>query len=263
MCKTYRKVSRGQVWFLVDPKADDYDGSIQGKNRPVVVVSNNTCNENSPIIHIVPLTTATKNHLPTHVHFNDGKFDQTALCEQLRPVKESLFYDKSYYKYTLSDDVMQKVDEAIAIQLGLSLVMPNAERFWKSVEQVIRFKVKEAIQTTKVSAIDISKVSCLLTKAVDDELKQEKPKSEGFVMISNDKIENMSFETKSQFISHIAEPEKIKRKPNVWTNETKKDFVDTYYKYGPQAAADKYGVKLGSAYRLKWNFEKELKNGTT
>lgn len=288
MCKTYRKVSRGQVWYLVDPKSDNYDGSIQGKNRPVIIVSNDNCNQNSPVIHVVPLTTQAKNNLPTHVHFNDGKFEQIALCEQVRPVKESLFYDKSYYKYTLSDEVMHKIEEALATQFGLSLVMPNSERFWKSVEQMIRLKVKESIRDAKVSAIDISKISCLVTKTIDSEVKiatdsemdamkaieqdidvpSDYPKlnlveqfTEGFVMLSNDDIENMSTETKSRLIAPISKEKK--QKLNVWTYETKKDFVDTYYKHGPRAAADKYNVKIGSAYRLRWQFEKEIKDATT
>lgn len=257
MCKQYRKISRGQVWFLVDPKADDYDGSIQGKNRPVVIVSNNSCNQSSPVIHAVPLTTQTKNNLPTHVHFNDGKFDQIILCEQCRPVKESLFYDKSYYKYTLSEDTMQRVDEALATQFGLSLVMPNSERFWKSVEQMIRLKVKEAVNAAKVSAIDIGKLSTLLSVAVDDEIEKESI-TEGFVMLNKEECESI----KKEQTNLVAKIDTIKTK-NIWTTETKKDFCDTYYKYGPQAAADKYDIKLGSAYRLKWNFKKELKDGTT
>lgn len=236
MCKTHRRISRGQVWYLVDTNSSNYDSSIQGKNRPVLIVSNDLCNQNSPVIHIVPFTTQPKSHLPTHVTFNDGKFDQTILCEQLRLVKESLFYDQSYYKYTLSDDIMQKVDEALAVQLGLSLIMPNSERFWKSVEQVIRLKVKDAMNDVRVSAIDISKISCLVTNAIDSQIGES-------VQIAQN-VEN-------------------KRAKNNWDEQSKREFCDTYYKHGPQAAADKYGVKLGSAYRLKWNFEKELKDGTT
>lgn len=253
MCKTYRKISRGQVWFLVDPKAQDYDGSIQGKNRPVLIVSNNYCNQNSPVIHAVPLTTQVKNNLPTHVYCNDGKFDQIILCEQVRPVKESLFYDKSYYKYTLSEDLMQRVDEALAIHFGLSLVMPNAERFWKSVEQMVRIKVREAIDSAKVSAVDISKISCLIQNACDEEIDRAIEKQ--IVVPDNPPKSNLA----EQFSLTMSRKDLPKNK---WTIDMKKDFVDTYYKYGPQAAADKYNVKLGSAYRLKWNFEKELKDGT-
>lgn len=255
MCKSFRKISRGQVWFLVDPNSNYYDGSIQGKNRPVLVVSNNSCNENSPVIHVVPLTSAVKNNLPTHVHFNDGKLDQIILCEQVRLVKESLFYDKSYYKYTLSDDLMQKVDEALAVQFGLSLIMPNSERFWKSIEQIIRLKVKEAIKYCKIDNADIGKLSTMITIAMDDEIKKVEKieRKEGFTL---DVPKDVKVE---QFVAKFDTKDLPKNK---WTNEAKKDFVDTYYKYGPQKAAEKYNIKISSAYRLRWNFEKELKNGT-
>ena len=255
MCKTHRRISRGQVWYLVDPNSSNYDSSIQGKNRPVLIVSNDLCNQNSPVIHIVPFTTQPKSHLPTHVTFNDGKFDQTILCEQLRLVKESLFYDQSYYKYTLSDDIMQKVDEALVVQLGLSLIMPNSERFWKSVEQVIRLKVKDAMNDVRVSAIDISKISCLVTNAIDNQIGEPEP-----CVIP---LENFTQPPAPDVSVQMAQNIESKRAKNNWDEQSKRDFCDTYYKYGPQAAADKYGVKLGSAYRLKWNFEKELKDGTT
>lgn len=240
------KVRRGQVWFLVDPKAE-YDGSILGKNRPVLVVSNNYCNENSPVIHVVPITTANKSPLPTHVHFNDGKFEQTILCEQLKPVKESLFYDKTYYKYSLSDDVMQQVDEAIAVQLGLSLVMPNSERFWKSVEQMIRLKVKEAVRCARVEALDIGKISCLITRAADECVNEPEVPA-----------------TPAPTIAITApEPPVVRRSKNRWTLEDKRRFVRMYDEKGPQAAAQEFNIKLGSAYRLKWQFEKEEHDGKT
>ena len=247
MCKPISKVRRGQVWFLVDPKCDYYDGSIQGKNRPVLIVSNNSCNENSPVVHVIPITTANKSQMPTHVAFNDGKFEQTILCEQLRPVKESLFYDRSYYKYSLSDDTMQMVDEAIANQLGLSIVMRNSERFWKSVEQMIRYKVKDAIRCSKVEALDISKVSCLLTKCVDESINEAKPETK-----PEPKLKPTTQEPVKDFVP-------IKKSKNKWTAKDKQEFINTYCKDGPQAAADKFNVKLGSAYRLKWQFEKESK----
>lgn len=237
------KVRRGQVWFLVDPKAE-YDGSILGKNRPVVVVSNNCCNENSPVIHVVPITTANKQPLPTHVHFNDGKFEQTILCEQLKPVKESLFYDKTYYKYSLSDDVMQQVDEAIAVQLGLSLVMPNSEHFWKSVEQMIRLKVKEAVRCAKVEALDISKISCLITKAADECVNE----STSTIPIAST-------------IETVMEAPIVKKSKNKWTLADKQKFIHIYDEKGAQAAAQEFNLKLGSAYRLKWQFEKEEHDG--
>lgn len=262
MCKHYRKVSRGQVWFLVDPDlpAVHYRDSVQGKNRPWLVVSNDVCNQTSPIYTVVPFTTAVKNNMPVHVSFQDGDKTQTILCEQIRTVPERLFFNSgSYYKYTLSDDLMRQVDEALSVQLSLSLLMPNSERFWKSVEQMIRLKVKEAIKCAKVDNIDIGKIATMLTVSVDDEL--DKIASKEIIVPENPPEAHMT--EKFKMIQSTETIPKSKSSKNIWTTESKKDFCDTYYKYGAQAAADKYNIKLGSAYRLKWSFEKELKDGTT
>lgn len=264
MCKPYRKVSRGQVWFLVDQDvpAVHYKDSIQGKNRPWLIVSNDTCNQSSTIYTVVPLTTACKSNLPVHVQYNDNDKLQTVLCEQLRSVPERLFFNSgSYYKYTLSDEIMRQVDEALSVQLGLSLLMPNSERFWSSVEQMIRIKVKESIKSAKVESIDISKISTMLLNSVDTEIKiaedEDMKAIEQPIVIPNDAPKSNLAE---QFVAKLEAP---KRKLNTWTAEMKKDFCDVYYKHGPQAAANKYNVKLGSAYRLKWNFEKELQKDAT
>ena len=249
MSKTYRKISRGQVWYLVDKDAPTtYDGSIQGKNRPVLVVSNNPCNQFSPVIHVVPLTTQVKTPMPTHVHFNDGKYDQIILCEQTRLVHEKLFYDNSYYKYTLSDDIMQKVDEALAIQFGLSLVFPNSEKFWKSVESMIRIKVKAQINELTVDAMDISKLSTMLTIACDDEIAKLKP-------IEKPQLEVLP---KSE---EVVQP--IGKRRNKWTFEQKKEFVDDYYKHGTDWCAKKYGLCAKSVWLTNSRFKKEIENAQT
>lgn len=232
MNKQFRTVSRGQVWYLVDPNSKDYDGSIQGKDRPVLVVSNDVCNLNSPVVHVCPITSKPKTNLPTHVTFFD-KFQQTILCEQCRPVKETLFHENSYYKYSLSEDIMELVNVSLMIQFGLN-VMPNSDKFWKSVEQIIRSKVKESIDVamTMRTQPDLDRI----TTVVDDTLREVK----------------------------IEIPQgKTTHSPRKWTPEEKKEFVEYCYKHGYESAASHYNMKLGSIYTTKWRFEKELYNETT
>ena len=68
------------------------DGFVQGGNRPVIVVSNNTANKHSPVIEIIPLTSKCKSlHLPVHpIIKTDEKngllCDSVALAEQVRTV---------------------------------------------------------------------------------------------------------------------------------------------------------------------------------
>lgn len=253
--KTIRKCSRGQVWFLVDPYLPrEYDGSVQGKNRPWLIVSNDSCNQASTILTAVPLTTQAKNQLPVHVTFNDGKQSQTILCEQIRTISESLLYNNgSYYKYTLSPDIMQEVDNALAIQLNITLSFPNAERFWKSLESLIRTKVLRAVDETKVSAVDISKLSCLIDKNVEELVKSvTAPEPEP--------VPEPEPEPAPMPAPHIV-TEKKKREYRKWSDDEKKEFIDKYYKQGCDATAKEYGMSRQSAMKNYCRFNKEVKDG--
>ena len=251
--KTIRKCSRGQVWFLVDPYLPrEYDGSVQGKNRPWLIVSNDSCNQSSPILTAVPLTTQPKSDLPVHVAFNDGKQPQTILCEQIRTISEQLLYNNgSYYKYTLSPDIMQEVDNALAIQLNITLSFPNAERFWKSLESLIRTKVLRAVDETKVSALDISKLSCLIDKNVEELVHSvATPEPEPVAEPEPEPIPAPSIVT-----------EKKKREYRKWSDDEKKEFIDKYYKHGCDATAKEYGMSRQSAMKNYCRFNKEVKDG--
>lgn len=251
--KTIRKCSRGQVWFLVDPYLPrEYDGSVQGKNRPWLIVSNDSCNQSSPILTAVPLTTQPKSDLPVHITFNDGKQPQTILCEQIRTISEQLLYNNgSYYKYTLSPDIMQEVDNALAIQLNITLSFPNAERFWKSLESLIRTKVLRAVDETKVSALDISKLSCLIDKNVEELVKS----------VTEPEPEPMPEPEPAPIPAPPIVTEKKKREYRKWSDDEKKEFIDKYYKQGRDATAKEYGMSRQTAMKNYCRFNKEVKDG--
>lgn len=248
--KTIRKCSRGQVWFLVDPYLPrEYDSSVQGKNRPWLIVSNDSCNQASTILTAVPLTTQAKNDLPVHVTFSDGKQPQTILCEQIRTISESLLYNAgSYYKYTLSPEIMQEVDNALAIQLNITLSFPNAERFWKSLESLIRTKVLRAVDETKVSALDISKLSCLIDKNVEE-------------LVTSVTTPEVIIPEPEPIVAPTIAIEKKKREYRKWSDEEKKEFIDKYYKHGCDATAKEYGMSRQSAMKNYCRFNKEVKDG--
>ena len=251
--KTIRKCSRGQVWFLVDPYLPrEYNSSVQGKNRPWLIVSNDSCNQSSPVLTAVPLTTQPKNDLPVHVVFDDGKGFQTILCEQIRTISEQLLYNSgSYYKYTLSPDIMQEVDNALAIQLNITLSFPNAERFWKSLESLIRTKVLRAVNETRISALDVGKLSCLIDRNVEELVKSV----------------SMPVPEPTPEPTPVPEPtpriviEKKKREYRKWSDNEKKEFVDKYYKHGIDAAAKEYGISRQAAMKNYCRFNKEVKDG--
>lgn len=126
MAKDYSKVQRGQVfWFnphvyseveKLNIKGNEYDVHIQTKTRPVLVVSNNQNNDNAYTCNVIPITSEDKTQLPCHVVYNYAGKPQTILVEQIRTVDIISLGD---YICTLSDSVMQRVEEAMMSQFSI------------------------------------------------------------------------------------------------------------------------------------------------
>lgn len=259
MSNSCRKVSRGQVWFLVDPNAPvEYQGSVQGKNRPWLVVSNNMCNQSSPAYTVVPLTTARKTTLPTHVIIDDGKVEQTILCEQIRTITANTFCNNgSYYKYTLSEKTMREVDEALSVQLGLQICFPNSDRYWESLERLIRAQVRTAIDTAKVSPIDINAVANMLNDKVAEIAKQEVTPAPSIIEQMAPRPLPLEPVTIDVPCDKEAEPPLARRRV-AWTDEAMKEFLDYLYKHGTHETCKKYRMSVTTVYTYSGKFKKIL-----
>ena len=86
--KLLMKIRRGDILYV--DLGVQYQGSMQGGMRPVVVVSNNRANKHSTVITVVPLSTKIykKRSLPTHVFISSYKTEELdqhsiVLCEQV------------------------------------------------------------------------------------------------------------------------------------------------------------------------------------
>ena len=109
-----RKVRRGQVWWWVAPEQDRLH--IQLGVRPVVIVSNDHCNEASDVVTVVPFTTKIKKPYPQQVPVVFNENVSIALADQLTSIPLS---ELSTYICDLADFQMDQIDTAIAVQLGL------------------------------------------------------------------------------------------------------------------------------------------------
>lgn len=114
MSKTIR---RGQVWFY-EPTVS-YSGHIQRGPRPVIIVSNDTLNETSPVVLAIPCTTQLKRNFPTHAMFVMNNRVNVALAEQTMPINVNELKD---LRYTLEDFVMEQVDAALNVAFGFKEV---------------------------------------------------------------------------------------------------------------------------------------------
>lgn len=115
------KIRRGDILYV--DLGVQYQGSIQGSMRPVVVVSNNMANKHSTVITVVPLSTKInkKRSLPTHVFVSAYKSEgleqhSIALCEQVT----ALDYGRIIENMGKVDkDTLARITEAVQVQVGV------------------------------------------------------------------------------------------------------------------------------------------------
>lgn len=116
-------IRRGQLWLADLGAIHDCDDHIKRGVRPVVIVSNNRANENSSVVHVVPVTTKVRRrlYLPTHVFLNgfhtQGLHSHSvAACEQVQAINA---IDLIKRIGTLSSTQMLKVSLALAVQFAI------------------------------------------------------------------------------------------------------------------------------------------------
>lgn len=112
-------IKRGEIYFA---QLNPVVGSEQGGVRPVLVVQNDIGNQYSPTTIILAITAQiNKAKLPTHIELKANVYglekDSVILAEQIRTI------DKTRLKQriaVLKEETMNKVDQALAVSLGLS-----------------------------------------------------------------------------------------------------------------------------------------------
>jgi mRNA interferase MazF len=106
---------RGDVyWVNLDPVV----GTEIRKTRPAIIVSNDSCNRYGTRVVVLPITSNTDSLYPGEAMVEIKGKPGRALGDQIRAI------DKSRLKARvdrLTADEMSRVDEALAITLGLPL----------------------------------------------------------------------------------------------------------------------------------------------
>ena len=110
---TDQQISRSEVYWC---EFSYGTGSEQMGHRPVVVVSNDKCNEFSHTITVVPLTSAKKKRLPTHAICRVTSEASVVLAEQIFTVDKDRL---GAYINRCSDDEMAWIEKCVKIQLGV------------------------------------------------------------------------------------------------------------------------------------------------
>jgi mRNA interferase MazF len=111
---------RGDVYLA---RLDPIEGSEQAGTRPVVIVTRDAINKNSPVVVIIPLTDADnpKRTYPSHVWLSKGsgglRKDSIAKCEQIRAIAVSRLIA---LWGTLTKMQVQEIENAVRITLALA-----------------------------------------------------------------------------------------------------------------------------------------------
>lgn len=107
------EIRRGSVYWWNCPHHKRKH--IQEGVRPVVIVSNDNCNECSSVVTVVPLTTKVRRPFPQQVAVVLPDGVSIALCDQVTsiPVEELQRHICDLHTYQ-----MDQIDVALAIQLG-------------------------------------------------------------------------------------------------------------------------------------------------
>ncbi len=113
-----QQIKRGDIFYA---DLSPVIGSEQGGLRPVLIVQNDVGNKYSPTVIAAAITSKMgKARLPTHIDIYKDKVglqkDSVILLEQIRTLDKKRLKEKMGH---LDDDVMVKVNSAIAVSFGL------------------------------------------------------------------------------------------------------------------------------------------------
>lgn len=114
-----QKYKRGQIWWY-NMNAGDGGTYNQGKNRPVIIVSNELANANSNCLIAIPCTSQDKKDMPTHTVFDINDITNTAMAECLMSVATDKL---GAYIGTVDSELMEKLEGNMLIALGLKDVI--------------------------------------------------------------------------------------------------------------------------------------------
>ena len=158
-----REIHRGEIFYMT---FKEQTGSEQQGGRPVIVVSNETCNKFSPTVTVVPLTSKDKKPLPTHVELNIEGLPVygTILCEQVQTVSH---YRLGNYVGDVDERIMRKIENALCVQLDI--VTKDAETATVQAPPVVKEVVKADNAAVEELKSELKRVKLALIKAQERE----------------------------------------------------------------------------------------------
>lgn len=289
MEKWYSRFRRGDVWYLHfdNERGDGIDGSsVQRKSRPYLIVSCEENNLNAPIFNCLPIGTRDSDHLPMHVYYRyqdsaNGGRNQTIFCEQITTVSIMVFNDdKSRYMYSLSLELMNKVDEALTRQLGLKPRVADMKIIERLIEECAAKKESELKQQKETEVQQrIEEIVSNIAKRFGLELSSDvlqnnqEYRPEELQIVDKETVSKMRktaaqrqsleavkpvMEAKANQTAKPEEDTALRKKRSKWTPEGKRQFLLDYKTLNIAQMAEKYGIKKSSIAYNACVFRREV-----
>jgi mRNA-degrading endonuclease toxin of MazEF toxin-antitoxin module len=279
------KVRRGQVWWYSLPqKLNGTNNSIIDKTRPILIVSNDTNNLQSPVINVCPISTSSDPDFIVHIPYTaNGKLN-VVLVEQIKTIPvNDLNAQGCRYMYSLSDEVMKKVDEAIIIQLGISTIVPNRVQFMETLDRFIRSKVRELLfaNNGRMTPEDYAEIEDRMNKTIqaemesvtqsnkiisDKSVKLVDPKKVETPVITPKVVEPSVPDTPVTSTDLVSTPDttsskkltKVRRAK--WSREDEEDFLEACDTMPLSDVAELYNMQKSQVYQKRYYLLQKLRN---
>lgn len=204
MLRDSNVAARGQVFYYnpiwgvygrgKEPRTHQNNGSLEFKTRPYLVISTNKGNFSSTTCNIIPITTRGDTVIPSQVKFIFNDRPQVILTEQITTCN---IKDLGDYCYTVSEEILCRVQKGIHIQFGLNLKTPE---------------------------VTMEELAIRLESVVDKVLENAKRKTQA-VTIPQDTIDNLALKFGSVVEELVSTPEHIAVVPKTLDKEEPKPTV--------------------------------------
>ena len=243
------RYERGQVW-IIRWKNPTYVGREQTKDRPWLILSVGKFNQSSGMITAVPITSRDEIRTPSQVSFiNDSGRTNVILCEQIRTFDYKSGEYILDYAGNLSNDVLEKVDVALSVHLGLHYSPISLKSLYDSMEAVVKSVgyLQDKEDSKKFTDDDVLEFA--------EKLQMLASEGSNEVSATLDVVVEEEDVTSTESIIEVQEPviEAVVPKKRIkWTVDTCKEFLEDAENLPMRKVMDKWGIsKKPRFYSMK------------
>lgn len=264
-----QKINRGDVYFY--NFGFDYDGSIEGKCRPCVIVSNDKGNNHGTTALVAPITTRSKESCkPWQVHFQNGTKSQIILCEQIKVINIAKLYN---YQGRLDVLTMRAVDEALAIEFDLNVTQKEQDsteflrRLDNTLDRIVNkylndynVRLNEKLNLISNNNIsnndfndiknDINEIKSIFNQNADNMDKMLSSLIDLFTKLKSNEV-SITKDASSKQIKSKSVKSKLRNSKPKYTVEYARDVVTDYYNMDRESFMTKYSLNNTSQVNNK------------